>query len=79
MTKVRRFGRFWYDFLVGDDWTIAVAVAIAVGATVWISHIGEPDWFVLPIVVVGVLGSSIRQATRAVRKAAASAHERRAR
>jgi hypothetical protein len=79
MTKVRRFGRFWYDFVVGDDWTIAVAVAIAVGATVWLSHIGEPDWFVLPIVVVGVLGSSIWQATRAARKASASAHGRRSR
>lgn len=23
---VKSFGRFWYDFIVGDDWKLAVAV-----------------------------------------------------
>ena len=23
------FGRFWYDFIIGDDWKIAVAVVTA--------------------------------------------------
>ncbi|HEX3930749.1 MAG TPA: hypothetical protein VHW64_08595 [Nocardioides sp.] len=34
MRVLRGFGRFWYDFLVGDDWKIAVAVAtvLLVGA-----------------------------------------------
>ncbi|MFF7144559.1 MULTISPECIES: hypothetical protein [Streptomyces] len=26
---VKGFGRFWYDFLIGDDWKIAVAVVTA--------------------------------------------------
>jgi hypothetical protein len=25
------FGRFWYDFIIGDDWKIAVAVVLALG------------------------------------------------
>ena len=25
-----RFLRFWYDFIIGDDWCIAAGVAIAV-------------------------------------------------
>jgi hypothetical protein len=29
MSLVRAFGRFWYDFVVGDDWKIAAAVAAA--------------------------------------------------
>jgi ABC-type multidrug transport system permease subunit len=29
MTFVKGFGRFWYDFLIGDDWKIAVAVVTA--------------------------------------------------
>ncbi len=65
---MRAFLRFWYDFIVGDDWTIAVGVVIAVGATMLIAHVGEPAWFVLPLVVVGVLGSSIRHAARAGRE-----------
>jgi hypothetical protein len=27
------FGRFWYDFIVGDDWKIAVAVVTALTVT----------------------------------------------
>jgi hypothetical protein len=26
---VKAFGRFWYEFIVGDDWKIAVSVVVA--------------------------------------------------
>jgi hypothetical protein len=26
---VKGFARFWYDFIVGDDWKIAAAVVVA--------------------------------------------------
>ena len=26
MKFIKGFGQFWYDFLIGDDWKIAVAV-----------------------------------------------------
>ncbi|WP_030169905.1 hypothetical protein [Streptomyces sp. NRRL S-813] len=29
MRLLKSFGRFWYDFIVGDDWKIAVAVVLA--------------------------------------------------
>jgi hypothetical protein len=32
MRFLKSFGRFWYDFLIGDDWKIAVAVVLAVAA-----------------------------------------------
>jgi hypothetical protein len=32
MTYVKAFGRFWYDFIVGEDWRIAAGVAVALGA-----------------------------------------------
>ena len=34
MTVIKGIGRFWYDFIVGDDWKIAAAVvtALAIGA-----------------------------------------------
>jgi hypothetical protein len=31
---LRSFGRFWYDFIIGDDWKIAAAVVVALGLTV---------------------------------------------
>jgi multisubunit Na+/H+ antiporter MnhB subunit len=39
MRFARGFLRFWYDFLVGDDWKIAAAVGVvlAVGAGIVLS------------------------------------------
>jgi hypothetical protein len=34
MAFLKGFGRFWYDFLVGDDWKIAVAVVATLAVTV---------------------------------------------
>jgi hypothetical protein len=28
---LKSFGQFWYNFIIGDDWKIAVAVVIALG------------------------------------------------
>ena len=28
---LKGFGRFWYDFLIGDDWKIAAAVLLVLG------------------------------------------------
>jgi hypothetical protein len=32
MRFVRGFGRFWFAFLIGDDWRIAAGVAAVLGA-----------------------------------------------
>ena len=39
MRFVRAFGRFWYDFLIGDDWKLAVGVAVTLtaGAVVFLT------------------------------------------
>lgn len=29
MGVLRSFGRFWYDFVIGDDWKIAAGVVVA--------------------------------------------------
>jgi hypothetical protein len=29
MKFLKSFGAFWYDFIIGDDWKIAVAVVIS--------------------------------------------------
>jgi hypothetical protein len=38
------FGRFWYEFIVGDDWRIAagVTLVLAVGALVEAAGLGGP-------------------------------------
>ena len=59
--------RFWYDFLVGDDWTVAAGVLAALAATSLLAHRGVPAWWVLPLTVAALLVSSLRRAARTVR------------
>ncbi len=30
---LKAFGQFWYDFIIGDDWKIAVSVVLALAVT----------------------------------------------
>jgi hypothetical protein len=54
------FGRFWYDFIIGDDWTVAATVTAALLAT-WLLHLGGVDaWWLLPLAVVINVGLSLR-------------------
>jgi hypothetical protein len=66
MTRwLRSFGAFWYDFVIGDDWRGAAAVALALAATALLVHTaGVNAWWLLPVCVVAVLGWSLRRAVR---------------
>jgi hypothetical protein len=68
MTRLRAFGAFWYDFVIGDDWQVAVAVVVGLVATWALSRAGVPSWWLLPVVVVLVLPWSLWRATRRARK-----------
>ena len=63
MAIVRAFFRFWYDFIIGDDWRIAAGVvaALALGGVLVASGAVE-DAVIPPIVataIVCVVGVSI--------------------
>lgn len=62
--KVRAFGAFWYDFVVGDDWRVAVGVVAGLVLTVGVSRAGVPAWWILPLAVVVLLPYSLLRATR---------------
>lgn len=64
MNRVIAFGRFWWDFVVGDDWRIALGAAIALAATGVASDAGMPSWWIVPSAVVLVLALSVWRAAR---------------
>ncbi|MGZ4379889.1 MAG: hypothetical protein ACXVZ2_00245 [Gaiellaceae bacterium] len=64
MTYIRRFGAFWWDFIVGDDWVVAAGVAAGLGLSALLAHRDIAAWWVLPVTVVLVLVVSLRRATR---------------
>ncbi|SHL20753.1 hypothetical protein [Actinacidiphila paucisporea] len=62
--RLRAFCAFWYDFVVGDDWRIALGVVLALGATAGLVAAGVNAWWLPPVVVVALLALSLRGATR---------------
>lgn len=62
--RLRAFGAFWYDFVVGDDWRIAVAVVVALALTFALSHTAVAAWWLLPAFVVVALPWSLWRARR---------------
>ena len=59
-----RFLRFWWDFVVGDDWRAARGVAIAIGAAAAIVAAGVNAWWLIPVAVALVLALSLRRETQ---------------
>ena len=64
MQRLRAFAAFWYDFVVGDDWLIAVGVVIGLALTYALSRTTVPAWWLLPLSLVLLLPLSLWRATR---------------
>jgi hypothetical protein len=56
MRLLRGFGRFWYDFIVGDDWRIAfgVVAVLAAGAVLVAAHALADD-VLAPLAAAGIV------------------------
>ncbi|MDQ2852193.1 hypothetical protein V3G39_08670 [Dermatophilaceae bacterium Sec6.4] len=69
MRWIRGFVTFWWDFIIGDDWLVALAVIAGLGATYAIAHSSAaPIWWLLPVAVILVLPLSIVRLTRRSRR-----------
>ncbi|MDT5081170.1 MAG: hypothetical protein QOJ80_5807 [Mycobacterium sp.] len=65
MGKLRAFFAFWYDFIVGDDWRVALAVVLALAATGMVHRLtGTGPWWIVVVAVITVLPLSIYRVTR---------------
>lgn len=73
MRYAKAFGRFWFDFIVGEDWRIAAGVVavLALGAIALRAEIVSDSLLavlvaaaIVAVVVVSVLGAGYRSPTR---------------
>jgi len=53
--------RFLYEFIVGDDWTVAVAVLTGLVVTALLNANHIVAWWLMPIVAIVMTGISIRR------------------
>ena len=64
MNHLLTFLRFWWDFVVGDDWLVAAGIVIALALTALLAHHGAEAWWLMPIAALLLLGLSLHRATR---------------
>jgi len=53
---LRRFGAFWYDFLVGDRWELLVGPIDALAGAAALAGAGLPGAVVGLVLVLGIVG-----------------------
>ena len=58
-----RRARIW-DFVVGDDWRVALVVVAAIALTALVGDTTDRAWWILPLAVVVLLLDSLRRAAR---------------
>jgi hypothetical protein len=71
IAALRSFGRFWFDFVVGDDWRIAAGVGLLVAAGAWLVR-GEivrtgAIAVAVPLLLVAIVAGSILYDARRLR------------
>jgi hypothetical protein len=65
------FGRFWWDFLVGDTPELFAGALIVIGVVALLQHLGLPRPVVvaaLPVLTAGLLALTLTRAWRARRR-----------
>ena len=65
MRRVEALLQFLWDFVVGDDWRIAVGVVLALALTALVAGGSVAAWWILPVVVAALLTWSVWRAARA--------------
>ena len=66
MNWLVRFAAGVWDFIVGDDWTIALGIAVSIGVTAAVAALSLAAWWVMPVCVPVVLLISLRRERRRV-------------
>lgn len=62
---LRAVAMFWIDFVLGDDWTVAATVAVALIGSWALTNAGVPAWWLLPVAVISATAVSLRRAITA--------------
>jgi hypothetical protein len=63
----RRIALAVWDFVVGDDWRLALAAVVAIGLTAVVCALGPSTWWLAPLIALGALRWSLRGAVPAAR------------
>jgi hypothetical protein len=65
ISKIKAFGAFAYDFVIGDDWWVAAGVAAVLAVTYGLSHGAHvASWWLIPVALLVLLPLTLWRALR---------------
>jgi hypothetical protein len=64
MSRLTALGEFVWEFVVGDDWRVAVGVVLAIALTAVVATTHVAAWWILPVAVALLLALTLWRATR---------------
>jgi hypothetical protein len=64
VNALRRVARGVWEFIVGDDWRVAIGVVVTLGVTAAVAGAGAGGWWIMPPGVILLLAGSLRRASR---------------
>ena len=63
--RIRAFGAFAYDFVIGDDWWVAAGVVAGLALTYLLAHVlTVAAWWLIPVLLAGLLPVTLWRAVR---------------
>lgn len=62
--QLKAFGMFWYDFIIGDDWTVAAGIVLALLITGVVATTSVPAWWIVPTAIAILLPWSLWRGTQ---------------
>ncbi len=62
--RLRRLALGVWEFVVGDDWRIALGVGAAIALTALVAGAGIAAWWVMPVAAIVLLALSILRSLR---------------
>ncbi len=57
-------GRFLYNYIFGDDWTVAAVILLGLAATWVLAANRISAWWLVPLLAIVMTGISIRRSHR---------------
>ena len=64
MSRLQAFFLGVWDFVVGDDWRVALGVVLSLGLTALVAETSVSAWWIMPLAVLALLALSIRRAAK---------------
>jgi len=67
VSNLRRFGLFWWGFIVGDNLPLALGAGAEIGLAAWLVHLGLNPWWFLPAAILALLAGTVLAEARSAR------------